>query len=100
MTKRDYILRGSIYEDRFRQIADVLGKEHTITKMLGPLAWGRHNWELGSYPLLAEAIRRAAALEGYFTAINMWARDHDGAAQEKIVKIWYEGTHDHCDLRP
>ena len=89
MTKRDYILRGSLYEDRFRQIAHVLGKEHTITKMLGPLAWGRHNWELGPHPLLPQVVLRAGALEGYFAAVNMWARAHDKIAQRQIIKIWH-----------
>ena len=92
MTKRDYILRGSLYEERFRRIATALGQDHTITKMLGPLACGRHDWELGPHPLLPQAIRRAGALEGYFAAINMWARDHDRGAQGKIVKIWHEET--------
>jgi hypothetical protein len=90
MTKAEYILRGRLYEERFRRIAAALGKEHTITKMLGPLAWGRHDWELGPHPLLPQAIRCLGALEGYFAAINMWARDNDRVSQGMIVKIWNE----------
>jgi len=89
MNKQEYVLLGSRYETSFCEIAKALGPDHTITQMLGPLAWGRHDWELGPHPLLPQAIRRSGALEGYFAAINMWARDHDRGAQVKILQIWH-----------
>ena len=89
MTKDRWVSLGSQREIAFREIAETLGKEHTVTKMLGSLAWGRHDWEMGGgKPTLERAIIRAAALHGYFQAINQWARRHDLTAQDQILAIW------------
>ena len=70
------------------QICQELGDDHTITKMLGSLAWHRHEWET-STPNLQSTIVEAAALEGVFSVINLWARDNDPEAQRKILRLWH-----------
>lgn len=90
-TKDEWLRRGQQREAAFRSIAAALGKEHPVTRMLGPLAYGRHHWELGgNTPTLQQAIVRAAALDGYFQAINIWARDNDRTAQDKLLAIWHQ----------
>jgi len=47
MRKHEWELRGHRNVLGLQQIAKHLGEEHPITKMLGSLAWGRHDWEIG-----------------------------------------------------
>ena len=89
-TKQQYLEMGTRRESALMEIARTLGEKHLITKMLGQLAWGRHNWETGPSPTLAGAITRAAALDGVFHTIHLWARDNDLMAQRKIPAIWHE----------
>lgn len=91
MKKEEWILRGNELERKFRSIAETLGKEHPLVTMMGELAWGRHNWELGVAAYLEQAIKRVGALEGYFEAMNIWARDNQPEAQRVMLKIWYGG---------
>lgn len=90
MKKADWIVRGAKKEAAFTEIARLLGENHRITRMMGTLAWGRHTWELGPNPLQVAAIRRDAALDGYFSALNLWARDNDQEAQKIMIHIWYQ----------
>ena len=69
-------------------ICNELGEAHTITKMLGTLAWRRHDWET-SEPNLQSTIVEAAALDGVFSVINRWARDNDPEVQRKILRLWH-----------
>lgn len=73
----------------FQAIATELGKEHAITKMMGQLAWGRHDWEYGPDYGLQNVIVAAAALDGVFKVLNCWARDNDYAAQRVLVKHYH-----------
>ena len=88
MNKAEWIAKGNNRERALQQIATHLGKGHTVTKMLGPLAWGRHNWETGPNRTLENSIVLAAALDGVFHTINMWARDNDTVAQRSIIDIY------------
>ena len=87
--KDHWIRLGNKREQAFKEIAKALGEKHPITQMIGTLAWGRHEWELGVKATLANAIARASALDGYFHALNLWARDHSTDAQRTMIKIWY-----------
>ena len=89
-TKQQYLEMGTRRESALMEIAKTLGEKHPITKMLDTLAWGRHEWEMGLSSTVAKAITRAAALDGVFHTINLWARDNDLMAQRKILAIWQE----------
>ena len=70
------------------QICQELGEKHPITKMLGTLAWRRHQWET-STPNLQSTIVEAAALDGVFAVVNLWARDNDPEVQRTILRLWH-----------
>ena len=88
MTKQEWIRAGEGRIEAFRLICKQLGKDHAVTKMLGSLAWGRHPWETGSHVTLENSIVLASALDGVYETINLWARDHDGKAQNTIIDIY------------
>jgi hypothetical protein len=73
----------------FQAIAEALGKEHTITKMMGNLAWGRHDAEWGPGGDHLRAVSYALGyLDGCFSILNMWARDNDHKAQGVMTKAY------------
>lgn len=74
----------------FPKIANTLGKEHPVTKMMGPLAWGRHSWEHGPDYGLQDVIVAASALDGVFDTLNLWCRDNDLGAQRTLIQIYAE----------
>ena len=88
MTTADYIHRGSRKEAAFMAIATALGPKHPLTEMMGSLAWGRHDAEMGPHRTLRTAIYRDGFLAGAFWSLNHWARDHDSAAQRLMLDIW------------
>jgi hypothetical protein len=76
----------------FRKIAEALGKNHAITKMMGGLAWGRYDCE----PSASNKGLRAGAeakgfLDGYFECLNLWARDNDPPAQRTMLDLYPRG---------
>ncbi len=75
----------------FKQIAEVLGKEHPITKMMGSLAWGRYDAEWGPGHSLRDVVEAFGFLNGSFSILNMWARDNDQPAQTIMLSIWKSG---------
>ena len=75
----------------FQQIADKLGKDHPITKMMGPRSYGRHPFETGPEVTLRNAIEGKASLDGAFDILNLWARDNDTEAQRVMLDIWPRG---------
>lgn len=89
LDKAYWLRLGNKREHAFKEIAKDLGKKHPITQMMGTLAWGRHEWELGVKATLADVIARASALDGYFHALNLWARDHSPEAQRMMINVWY-----------
>ena len=90
MKKEHWLILGNAYEQVFPNIAKLVGEKHPLYAMMGQLAWGRHNWEMGPMPTLQGAIRRAAALEGVFQTLNLWARDNAPELQRKMLAIWDE----------
>ena len=62
MSKDDYVSRSRILLIAFQKIAEDLGKEHLITKLMGALAWGRHGAECGPD---GDNIRGRAVEYGY-----------------------------------
>jgi hypothetical protein len=89
--KEDYQHMARIRVVAFKEIAKRLGKEHPITRMMGSLAWGRHDWEQGPQPNLHGAIGELYALNGVFSVLNAWARDHDSGAQRLMLSLWPRG---------
>lgn len=87
-TKEDYNYMAIKRRNAFCKIAEALGKNHPITKMMGTLAWGRHNFEQGPQGNLRTAIREMSALDGMFTILNIWARDNDTKAQQIMLGIY------------
>ena len=92
MKKENWILEGQCRIYALQAIAKKLGKEHPVTKMLGSLAWGRHEWEYGSRANLQAAIILASAMDGVYHTINLWARDNDKKAQNIIITT-YQARH-------
>ena len=87
-TKMDFEFMASERRTAFVLIAKALGKRHEITRLMGSLAWGRHQFEEGAHGTLRTAIREMSALDGIFHALNMWARDHDGKAQRTMLRLY------------
>ena len=88
MKREQWLKEGYLRQRALQKIAEKLGKGHPVTKMLGSLAWGRHNWETGPRATLQGAICLASAMDGVYHTINMWARDNDKKAQDIIIKIY------------
>ena len=88
MTKAEWQTLAWERRKWLQDIAKALGKEHPVTKMMGSLAWGRHNWESGPTPTLQSAIQEAAAVGGVFYILNLWARDNNMEAQRRMLDIW------------
>lgn len=87
-TKEDYLVMANERRWAFQKIAKELGKDHQITKMMGTLAWGRHEAEQGPQPTLHSAIREMSFLDGYCHCIRLWARDNDYNAMKIINDIY------------
>jgi len=90
-SKDDYVYMAWKRKHAFQKIADELGKEHPVTKMMGTLAWGRHAGEHGPDFGLREAIYEMAFLDGFFEVLNLWTRDNDGKAQRVMLEHYPRG---------
>jgi hypothetical protein len=90
-SRADYDAMSRDRISAFRRIADRLGKENPVTKMMGSLARGRHKAEQGPEGNLRTAVKEYGFLEGYFDALNLWARDHDYSAQRVMLEEWPTG---------
>ena len=75
----------------FVMIAQKLGAEHTITKMMGCMSYGRNNAEQGPTSNLQGAIREVSFLDGCFWVLNLWARDNDDNAQKVMLELYPRG---------
>jgi hypothetical protein len=89
----DYAHMRRVREHAFIRIVGRLGPAHAITKMLGPLAWGRYDAapSPGNEGRLRAEVAAKAFLDGYFAAINLWARDHDAKAQRVLIDEYPRG---------
>lgn len=95
-SKDDYDLMSGTRKSAFRKIAIDLGPSHPIVQMMGPLAWGRHNYEQGVDRTLRTAIEEFAFLEGFFDCLNKWTIIHDLDAQNVLLKHWPKGRETSC----
>ena len=86
--KEDYNQAAQRKVYAMQKIAKTLGEDHSLTKMMGSLAWGRHKAEQGPEGNLQTAIIEMAFLDGYFAALNRWARDNDTKAQRIMLNIY------------
>ena len=89
--KEDYALMANRRSYAFQQIAALLGKDHAITKMMGPLAWGRNKAVPGMRRTLPRDVMEMGFLDGAFDILNLWARDNDPAAQRVMLDIYPSG---------
>jgi hypothetical protein len=87
----DYRHMVNIRTTAFQAIARKLGKDHSITKMMGTLAWGRFKCEGGPSGGLREAVEAKGFLDGSFDILNLWARDNDSKAQRIMLEIYPSG---------
>jgi hypothetical protein len=94
-SKEDYWFMASRRLQAFQQIAEKLGKDHPITKMMGSRAWARHNFEAGPDGGLRGEVRAMSALDGAFDVLNTWARDNDQAAQRIMLELHPRGFENH-----
>lgn len=90
-TREDYELMCDRRRHAFQEIARKLGKEHRITLLMGPLAWGRNEYEHSPGRTAANAHEEFGYLEGCFHILNIWARDNDQQAQRSMLKLWPHG---------
>jgi hypothetical protein len=86
--KKDFEHMANKRRNALSVIADKLGKEHTITKMMGGMAWGRNNPEPHPGYGAKDAIRGMGYLDGSFHILNIWARDNDRTAQKIMLAIY------------
>lgn len=92
-SKNDYVMLEVGRKRAFQEIARRLGKEHAITKMMGTLAWGRYKGESGTNTGLRAAVYAVGFLDGFFDALNLWARDHDTNAQQVMLSCYSTSFH-------
>lgn len=88
-TKEEYKRRERAAVRAFVNTAKELGKGHSMTRLMGSLAWGRHPFERGpSDQGLKDCIYAAAGLDGMYQVLNMWGREYDTAAQRVLIDQW------------
>lgn len=85
LNREQYERLNSARRSAFKEIAKKLGPKHKITKMMGGLAWGRHRAEQGPGGNLRSSIEEFGYLNGFYDALNLWARDHDHEAQRVMT---------------
>lgn len=90
-SKDDYALMYLKRKSALQKIADKLGKDHQITKMMGTMAWGRNNSEPGVSAGLREYVEAKGFLDGAFNILNLWARDNDLNAQRIMLSVYPSG---------
>lgn len=89
---KDYAYTARIRVRAFTLIADKLGKNHEITKMMGSLSYGRHRWERGpDRQGLRDCATEFGFLCGFFDCLSLWARDHDPNAQRIMLELMPSG---------
>lgn len=93
-SKEDYLRFNLARVKAFTGIARKLGKDHEITRRMGSLAWGRSNAEQGPQPTLRSVTEEFGYLNGFFDALNIWARDNDPKAQRVMLSVWPSGYRD------
>jgi hypothetical protein len=89
--KEDFNHMASLRRRAMVLIAQELGQEHNITKLMGSMSYGRNDAEQGPGENLKTAIREMAFLDGCFCVLNTWAAINDKAAQSKMLKIYPRG---------
>jgi len=89
LTKADYLVLAARRKRALMSVAEQLGKEHALTKMMDCMAWGRSAAEqTGSGTTLQTAVAEWAYLVGAYDVLNTWARDNDIKGQIVLVKAW------------
>lgn len=75
--KEDYLHMGRLRQRALILVAQDLGEEHPITKMMGSASYGRHAFETGPQPNLQSAIYFKAGLDGMFEVLHRAAHIAD-----------------------
>ena len=82
----DYTHMLNVRLRAFRTIASELGKDHMVTKLMGNLSYGRHDWETGPEVTLRKSVRAMSALDGVFqTLIRYTNAVNDMKAQNVLL---------------
>ena len=87
----DYVFMVLRRLTAFKKIADSLGKDHPITKMMGGRAWGRHRYERGTDVSLRSVVEEFGSLNGAFDILNTWAGEYDRKAQRIMIDLYPRG---------
>jgi hypothetical protein len=88
LTKHEWEMLAARRKHGFRKIAETLGESHSITRMMGSLAWGRSAADFGPDGGLQDVIRQASFMDGFFDCLNLWARDNDAEAQRVMLRFY------------
>ena len=86
--KADYNYMAAIRRSALVRIAQKLGKEHAVTKLMGCMSYGRNDAEQGPGGNLQSAVREMAFLDGCFHVLKTWASDNDRGAQRVMLDLY------------
>lgn len=90
VTKDEYGIYNAARIRAFPKIAKALGEKHPVTKMMGSLAWGRHNAERGpSDTSIRDYAEEFGYLDGYCDALKRWARENNDDAAMNVINALY-----------
>lgn len=90
-SKKDWTYMASRRRRAFQLIAEKLGKDHPVTKMMRERAWGRNRYEHGPEFTVDDIVHETGALDGAFDVLNGWARDNDAGAQQIMLALYPMG---------
>lgn len=89
--KADYTYMAALRVRALCQIANKLGKEHTVTKLMGCAAWGRSDFEHGPDSNLQTEIIHKAGLDGMVCILKTWCRLNGDNCAMRVINEFYPG---------
>ena len=81
--------QGAIYVQAVADTARKLGPDHQLTKLMGSMAWGRSDFELGLSPHTASYIRFSVGHEAMWKVYRDWCNIYDRAAGDVLFAALY-----------
>ena len=87
--REDYAHMARLRCSGLAKIAQVLGKEHMVTKLMGSAAWGRSDFEHGPDTNLQTEIRWMAGQDGMVEILKSWCRCNGDDKTMRIINEHY-----------